>query len=91
MTIHSDNHRTAFRVGDVVTLKTGGPRMTVIYSGPVVFDAADWLICQWFDEGGHFRQEMFQHETVVAEPRAISAGRARMRMRMQSYRLRPVA
>lgn len=79
MTIR-ENHRSRFRIGDVVTLKTGGPRMTVTYAGPVVFDDADWLICQWFDEAGRFRQEMFHHETVVAEPRAISAGRARMRM-----------
>ncbi|MGU7773904.1 YodC family protein [Burkholderia sp. MR1-5-21] len=85
MTIR-DMLRTRFRVGDVVTLKTGGPRMTVTYAGPVVFDEADWLICQWFDEGGHFRQEMFHHETVVPEPRAISAGRVRVRMQGQRYR-----
>lgn len=88
MTIR-DILRTRFRVGDVVTLKTGGPRMTVIYAGPVVFDEADWLICQWFDESGHFRQEMFQHETCVAEPRAISAGR--VRVRMQAHRCRSAA
>ncbi|KVV53080.1 hypothetical protein WT27_28415 [Burkholderia territorii] len=88
MTIRA-NRNHGFRVGDVVTLKTGGPRMTVTYAGPVVFDDADWLICQWFDDGGHFRQEMFHHETVVAEPRAISAGR--VRMRMQAHRFRSAA
>ena len=80
MKIFRESYRSGFRVGDVVTLKTGGPRMTVIYAGPVVFDDADWVICQWFDGGGNFRQEMFHHETVVPEPRAISAGRARARM-----------
>ncbi|MCR4465444.1 YodC family protein [Burkholderia sp. SCN-KJ] len=81
-----ENHRSGVRVGDVVTLKTGGPRMTVTYAGPVVFDDADWLICQWFDDSGHFRQEMFHHETVVPEPRAISAGRVRVRMQGHRYR-----
>jgi len=85
MTIR-ENHRSDFRVGDVVTLKTGGPRMTVTYAGPVVFDDANWLICQWFDDCGHFRQEMFHHETVVPEPRAISAGRVRLRMLAHRYR-----
>ncbi|MGU7779108.1 YodC family protein [Burkholderia sp. PU8-34] len=85
MTIR-DMFRTRFRVGDVVTLKTGGPRMTVTYAGPVVFDEADWLICQWFDDSGHFRQEMFHHEVVVPEPRAISAGRVRVRMLGQRCR-----
>ena len=85
MTIR-ENPGSGFRVGDVVTLKTGGPRMTVTYAGPVVFDDADWLICQWFDDSGHFRQEMFHHEAVVAEPRAISAGRVRMRMQAHRYR-----
>jgi len=79
MTIHSDNHRTAFRVGDVVTLKTGGPRMTVIYSGPVVFDSADWLICQWFDEHGELRQDMFAQDMVRNEPRSIPAAFVKMR------------
>ena len=88
MTIR-ENHRVRFRVGDVVTLKTGGPRMTVTYAGPVVFDDDDWLICQWFDESGEFRQEMFHHDTVVPEPRAISAGR--VRLRMQAYRYRSAA
>lgn len=81
-----ENQRVRFRVGDVVTLKTGGPRMTVTYAGTVVFDDGDWLICQWFDENGEFRQEMFPHDTMVAEPRAISAGRVRMRMQSHRYR-----
>ncbi|MGS0893869.1 YodC family protein [Burkholderia stagnalis] len=85
MTIR-ENHCNGFQVGDVVTLKTGGPRMTVTHAGPVVFGEADWLICQWFDESGDFRQEMFRHDTVVPEPRAISAGRVRMRMQAHRYR-----
>ncbi|PDO90572.1 DUF2158 domain-containing protein, partial [Burkholderia mallei] len=44
MTTYRDTHTTSFRIGDVVTLKTGGPRMTVTYAGPVVFDTGEWVI-----------------------------------------------
>ena len=63
-----------FNVGDVVTLKEGGPRMTVTYAGPVALNPGDWLICEWFDEYGELRREMFAHESVRAEPRSIPAG-----------------
>jgi uncharacterized protein YodC (DUF2158 family) len=86
MTTYRDIDITHFRIGDVVTLKTGGPRMTVTYAGPVVFDDNHWLICQWFDERGECRQEMFQNETVVLEPRAMIAGLARPRARSQASR-----
>jgi uncharacterized protein YodC (DUF2158 family) len=79
MTIHRDNHRTGFRVGDVVTLKSGGPRMTV------VSDGADELVCQWFDERGHFRQETFHRDTLAPQPRAIPAGLARLRMQARRF------
>ncbi|WP_179405581.1 YodC family protein [Burkholderia guangdongensis] len=83
MTIHRDNHRTRFRIGDVVTLKSGGPRMTVIFAG--VFDDADELVCQWFDERGHFRQETFHRDVLAPQPRAIPAGLARLRMQARRY------
>jgi uncharacterized protein YodC (DUF2158 family) len=63
-----------FNVGDVVTLKSGGPRMTVTYSGPVAGSAADRLVCQWFDEHGELRQDIFDFESVRCEPRSIPAG-----------------
>ena len=63
-----------FNVGDVVTLKEGGSRMTVTYAGPVALNPGDWLICEWFDENGELRREMFAHESVRAEPRSIPAG-----------------
>jgi uncharacterized protein YodC (DUF2158 family) len=63
-----------FSIGDVVTLKEGGPRMTVTYAGPVALNPGDWLICEWFDDHGELRREMFAPSTVRAEPRSISAG-----------------
>jgi len=70
-----DTTRAAqFNVGDVVTLKAGGPRMTVTYAGPVAREAGEWLICQWFDEHGELRQETFAHDKVRLEPRSIPAG-----------------
>jgi uncharacterized protein YodC (DUF2158 family) len=63
-----------FNVGDVVTLKDGGPRMTVTYAGPVALNPGDWLICEWFDEHGELRQERFAPQDVRTEPRSIPAG-----------------
>ena len=64
----------SFNVGDVVTLKEGGPRMTVTYAGPVALNPGDWLICEWFDEYGELRREMFAPASVRVEPRSIPAG-----------------
>ncbi|MBP0589982.1 YodC family protein [Paraburkholderia sp. LEh10] len=61
-------------VGDVVTLKTGGSRMTVTYVGPVARRTGDWLVCQWFDEHGELRQETFAQDDVWRQPRSIPAG-----------------
>ncbi|OLL28350.1 hypothetical protein BTH42_27840 [Burkholderia sp. SRS-W-2-2016] len=64
----------AFVIGDVVTLKDGGPRMTVTYAGTVALNPGDWLICEWFDEHGELRHEMFTPQSVRVEPRSIPAG-----------------
>jgi uncharacterized protein YodC (DUF2158 family) len=73
------NEVEQFNVGDVVTLKTGGPRMTVTYVGPTEVDGGDWLLCQWFDEHGEFRQDKFELDAVTPEPRLISPGSVHMR------------
>lgn len=65
--------------GDVVTLRTGGPRMTVMLAEPVGFDSGHRLICQWFDEHGELRQDAFAHEMVQIEPRSITPGSVRVR------------
>jgi uncharacterized protein YodC (DUF2158 family) len=63
---------TRYEIGDVVRLKSGGQAMTVNQSGPVVFAPGNWLICQWFDQQGELRQEMFHEDMVqpVEEPAA---------------------
>lgn len=65
--------------GDVVTLKAGGPRMTVMHAGPVGFASGHWLICQWFDEHGELRQDQFAQDVVRIEPRSIPLGSVRAR------------
>ncbi|MFC0402769.1 YodC family protein [Paraburkholderia rhizosphaerae] len=63
-----------FNVGDVVTLKVGGPRMTVTYAGPIGGSVDERLVCQWFDEHGELRQDIFDLDNVRCEPRSIPAG-----------------
>ena len=62
-----------FCVGDVVTLRVGGARMTVTaVCGETVF-------CQWFDEHGELRQDIFAADTLGREPRSISPGLVHVR------------
>jgi len=76
----AENQRAAEAgIGDVVTLKSGGPRMTVMYAGQVGFAAGHWLICQWFDEQGELRQDMFAQDMVQIQPRSISAASVKLR------------
>jgi uncharacterized protein YodC (DUF2158 family) len=65
--------------GDVVTLKTGGPRMTVVHAGPVGLAGDHWLMCQWFDEHGELREDRFSQDVVKIEPRSIPLGSVRAR------------
>lgn len=47
-----------FKVGDVVTLKSGGPKMTV--SGmPVPGEDINTLHCQWFDASSKLVSQSF--------------------------------
>jgi uncharacterized protein YodC (DUF2158 family) len=39
----------AFKVGDVVQLKSGGPRMTVTNYGPSAMGGEMLVWCDWFD------------------------------------------
>lgn len=74
-----------FNVGDVVTLKAGGPRMTVTYVG-VSRESGEWLTCQWFDEHGELRQEKFAHDKVRLEPRSIPAGSVQLHKFIRAVR-----
>ena len=62
-----------FCVGDVVTLKAGGSRMTVTAV------CRETVLCQWFDEYGEFRQEAFAVDALGHEPRSISPGLVHVR------------
>lgn len=62
-----------FCVGDVVTLKVGGSRMTVTAL------CGDTVLCQWFDDQGEFRQESFPPEALGREPRSIPPGLVHVR------------
>lgn len=49
-------------VGDLVRLKSGGPRMVV----SKVFDnLANTARCQWFDGGGHIQDDSFYVDTLI--------------------------
>ncbi|MEI5999603.1 YodC family protein [Paraburkholderia bengalensis] len=75
-----DTAQTAqINIGDVVTLKAGGSRMTVTYVGPVAQKTGEWLICQWFDDHGELRQETFAPDEVWRQPRSIPAGSVQLR------------
>ncbi|TAM00568.1 MAG: DUF2158 domain-containing protein [Paraburkholderia sp.] len=78
--IAADEHSAEAGIGDVVTLKSGGPRMTVMHAGPVGFAAGHWLICQWFDEHGELRQDMFAQDMVQSVPRSIPAASVKLRL-----------
>ncbi|MBU9193624.1 YodC family protein [Burkholderia gladioli] len=77
MTSLNDIRAASPCIGDVVTLKTGGPRMTVTFVGAA--GGESWVSCQWFDASGEFRQQRFAVDAVVMEPTTISAGRASLR------------
>lgn len=77
MLTNTMDRQEQFCAGDVVTLKTGGARMTVTYAG--ADEGGDWLLCQWFDEHGELRQEKFLRDSVAREPRSISPGLVRLR------------
>ncbi len=64
---------TRYEIGDVVRLKSGGQPMTVNHVGPVAFAQGVWLICQWFDQNGELRQEMFQEAMVQRLEEPVAA------------------
>ncbi|WEY40402.1 DUF2158 domain-containing protein [Paraburkholderia sp. SUR17] len=47
--------------------------MTVMWAGPVLFDAGRWAICQWFDDAGELCQEMFPEAMLVAAHRSLAS------------------
>lgn len=68
-----------FSAGDVVTLKTGGARMTIMQVGAADEGSSDWLLCQWFDDRGELCQEQFAQDALARVPRSISPGLVHLR------------
>jgi len=51
----------AFKVGDVVMLKSGGPKMTVSF----VSDESGLIECTWFDKSGERKHDEFSPDTLT--------------------------
>ena len=47
-------------VGDIVVMKSGGPKMTVLY---VSDDPTDMIQCRWYD-GKKFQTELFPPDSI---------------------------
>lgn len=59
---------SALTTGDVVRLKSGGPRMTVQHNGderPVIMANRGECLCQWFDDKNVFHREIFPTNGLV--------------------------
>jgi len=46
-------------VGDVIRLKSGGPKMTVVTIGTTQFDSEPSVWCEWFDEKNKAQEKTF--------------------------------
>jgi len=56
-----------FNTGDVVRLKSGGPKMTILGTD----GAPDVFACKWFDRNGRLNKDSFEASTVeifIARP-----------------------
>jgi uncharacterized protein YodC (DUF2158 family) len=54
---------TQFKAGDVVILKSGGPKMTVEWAGNAAMTGTPTVRCTWFD-GAKKQSEGFAPEAV---------------------------
>ena len=51
-----------FKPGDMVLLKSGGPRMTVLQS--FLFSAPPYYMCGWFTSDNKFNEACFNVESL---------------------------
>jgi uncharacterized protein YodC (DUF2158 family) len=59
-----------FKVGDIVKLKSGGPKMTIEKFGTVNSNNADGIHCVWFDNvqgDEQLKSGKFIPETLIKE------------------------
>jgi uncharacterized protein YodC (DUF2158 family) len=52
-----------FKIGDVVVLKSGGPKMTIC--GLPVENISRYH-CEWFDDSGELKRSRFPREALMA-------------------------
>ena len=50
-----------FKSGDVVTLNSGGPKMTVVKYEP---ENSEYVTCQWFDKNQNLEERSFQQDIL---------------------------
>lgn len=62
-----------FAVGDIVQLKSGGPKMTVMRVGPKVPRASPVVFCAWFDGTKKFEGDFPPDALEIATPGQISS------------------
>lgn len=59
----------SFKVGDIVRLKSGGPKMTVTLEHKIVpthnSDLLDTVWCMYFDKNDRSRAKSFHPDTLV--------------------------
>ncbi len=64
--LYKDIPSSAFAIGEIVYLKSGGPKLTVAAGTFVAIDEtppADWVEVHWF-EGEIFRREFLHKDTL---------------------------
>ncbi len=61
-----DNDNPGFKAGDIVQLKSGGPKMTVVgpYGGGHSWERGK-IQCQWFSKDGTLGTANFERNTLV--------------------------
>lgn len=68
-----------FQAGDVVRLKSGGPKMTVVHYGKYGYGDEYSYKCKWFDEKNKLVEDTFtaaELETDAPRPTSVKLQRA---------------
>lgn len=54
-----------FKAGDIVVLKSGGPKMTIKSFEKDAFSKGTLVKCVWFDDNNKQKQKMFVPESLM--------------------------
>lgn len=60
------SHNPKFNAGDVVQLKSGGPKMTVHQydTEPMSDNLTSVVLCKWFDNNTNLQKEWFEEDSL---------------------------